>query len=229
MNKKSKLFILAVIAILVTYISTASSYASFSSAVNIPFNPNKIKFDEGSGKNFIAESMTNLNHDKAKKYGSDKLTFSEDDISLEQIYKMFIFDINKVTTDSSGDFDSYIQDIDRYFGVYMTKSQASGSCVVYANNQKENIVASITEGKQALRISSFYNKVLKNKKISDIKLIIHPSHDSNKLFYITENTKKYVIPVLVEGKDNEIGLKSFHEYTPDEILKNIREYIEKFK
>jgi|GEM_PF-5331230 len=130
--------------------------------------------------------------------------YSESDILSEQAYKLYYINTKELDKKKAvDDINSLLKD---------------------SNGNKQAVSFSTDE---ADRMKSIYETYLKNKKIDDVKVIVHPSHDANKLFFITSNNEKYIVPSIVDGKENEVGLNSGKKYSEEEILENIYKYIQK--
>jgi hypothetical protein len=193
-------------------------------AVQNYFNPNNVSINTEADKSIMSDVMSALERDNN---GSRK-KFTKDDIDIEQIYTLYYIDTKKLKDCTAENFESIFIDHGLYYSVYAAKDGSAAMSVVYEKDAKDStkknpVSFDSNEGK---RVSKIYNEILKNKKIKDIKVLAHPNHETNKLFYITdENDKKYIIPSIVEKRENEVGLISGKKYSVDEIIKNMTDFV----
>lgn len=181
------------------------------------YNPNGVQIDTEREKPLISYVLNDLEH--ANKH--IEKNYTQSDISVEQIYKLYHIDYKKIKNQKVTDLDSLLIDYDLDYSIYLSKDGSSSMCVVYGKDEKGTKCAVSFDNMEGARVRKVYNTFLKDKKIDDIKVIAHPSHEANKLFYITENGEKYIVPSIVDGKEKEVGLNSLQKYTPREIFENI--------
>lgn len=225
-NKKIKLGMVLIVA---TIILTGTAFA-----IQGIYNPNNVKTNINSDKEVIAKELTDLNKLNSEKSKNSKNTinttdtknYTDSDVKSEQVYKLYYIDVKNINGDN---IDSLLIDDNLDYSIFSTNDETSSIAVVHAidkNGNKQAVSFNINEGK---RIQKIYNKFLKDKNLDDVKVIVHPSHDANKLFYITENGEKYIVPSIVDGKESEVGLKSGVKYTEKEILDNIKGFLKNNK